>query len=74
MISSKWESFSDVIDDEITGIGYAFGDFDELCTVLKNAVTNPQLIQQMKCACIEKAKKYTPEAAMKVLVGEREIL
>ena len=74
VISSKWESFSDVIDDEITGIGYAFGDFDELCTVLKNAVTNPQLIQQMKCACIEKAKKYTPEAAMKVLVGEREIL
>ena len=74
VISSKWESFSDVIDDEITGIGYAFGDFDELCTVLKNAVTNPQLIQQMKCACIEKAKKNTPEAAMKVLVGEREIL
>ena len=69
VISSEWESFSDVVDDDITGIGYAFGNFDELCTVLKNIVLNPQLIQQMKCACIEKAKKFTPEVAMKILVG-----
>ena len=68
VISSEWESFSDVVDDEITGIGYTFGSFDELCTVLNNIAAKPLLIQEMKCACKKKAEKFTPEAAIQVLM------
>ena len=67
VISSEWESFSDVVDDDVTGIGYAFGNNDELHMVLKNIAINPQIIRDMKTACIEKAKEFTPEVALEIL-------
>lgn len=67
VISSEWESFSDVVDDDVTGIGYEFGKNDELHIVLENIAINPQIIQNMKTACIEKAKEFTPEIALDVL-------
>ncbi len=36
VISSKWESYDDVIEDNITGIGYKFGSDDALVEVLEN--------------------------------------
>lgn len=69
VISAEWESFSDVVDKDVTGVGYAFGNFEELCLVLKNIALNPQIIQEMKKACIEKAKEFTPEVAIEILVG-----
>lgn len=68
VISSEWESFSDVVDDNVTGIGYAFGDNNELQMVLENIAAKPKIIQDMKFACIKKAKEFTPEAALDVLV------
>ena len=69
VISAEWESFSDVVDKDVTGVGYTFGNFEELCFVLKNIASNPQIIQEMKKACIEKAKEFTPEVAIEILVG-----
>lgn len=69
VISAEWESFSDVVDKDITGVGYTFGNFEELCLVLKNIALNPQIIQEMKKACIEKAKEFTPEVAIEILIG-----
>lgn len=74
VISAEWESFSDVVDKDVTGVGYAFGNFEELCLVLKNIALNPQIIQEMKKACIEKAKEFTPEVAIEILVGGGENL
>ncbi len=69
MISAEWESFSDVVDKDVTGVGYTFGNFEELCLILKNIALKPQIIQEMKKACIEKAKEFTPEVAIEILVG-----
>ena len=69
VISAEWESFSDVVDKDVTGVGYTFGNFEELCLVLKNIASNPQIIQEMKKACIEKAKEFTPEVAIGILIG-----
>ena len=69
VISAEWESFSDVVDKDVTGVGYTFGNFEELCLILKNIALKPQIIQEMKKACIEKAKEFTPEVAIEILVG-----
>ena len=68
VISSEWESFSDVVSNDITGKGYAFNNKDELHEVLENIALNPQIIQDMKTGCIERAKEFTPEVALDVLV------
>lgn len=42
VISSKWESYGDVIEDNVTGIGYEFGSDDALVEVLEMIKSNPQ--------------------------------
>lgn len=68
VISAKWESYSDVIEDGITGIGYDFNNVEQLEHILLNIVENPNTFFEMKSACIEKAKNYVPANAILVLL------
>ncbi|RGC88098.1 glycosyltransferase family 4 protein [Thomasclavelia ramosa] len=75
VIASKWESFADVIDDNITGIGYEFGDIGELVSVLSDIANNPNLINKLKKNCINKSFEYTPEFALELMkIGEENDL
>ena len=61
VISSKWESYDDVVEDNITGIGYKFGSDDALVETLEMIKSNPQKIIDMKEACLRKAKDFSPK-------------
>ncbi len=63
VISAKWESFADVVDDGKTGIGYEFDNREAFKNVLLNVAQNPKVILDMKPNCVEKAKNYLPETA-----------
>lgn len=65
VISARWESFSDIVDDGRTGIGYAFCDTDALVNVLLELAEDPQKLNDMKAYCLQKAKEYMPEVAIK---------
>ena len=58
VISSRWESFSDIIDDEKSGYGYQFGCYEDLKKVLLFIADNSTLLFNMKRYCIKKAKDY----------------
>lgn len=68
VISSRWESFSDVVDEDIVGIGYRFGDVQDLTRVLNSVAQTPELLNAMKLACIQKACCYTPETVAAILL------
>lgn len=59
VISSKWESFGDVVDDGVTGFGYEFSDISDLEKVLENLIGNDMI--NMKKNCITKAEAFLPE-------------
>ena len=65
VISAKWQSFADVIDDGITGIGYEMDDLGGLQDTLMTVIQQPSKLSNMRKACIEKAKEYTPSACIK---------
>ncbi len=67
VISAKWESFSDIVDDGVTGIGYTLGKADELNGLLADSTALVSRINSMRCACIEKATLYLPKTAISVL-------
>lgn len=70
VISSEWESFCDVVDDKVTGIGYEFSNNQELINTLENIAADPSLILSMKKNCLIKAKNFSTENAIgKILVG-----
>ena len=68
VLSSKWESFSDVIDEGVTGIGYDFDDVVELKKLLLDFSIVPHKILSMKSDCLEKTKEYIPENAIQPLM------
>lgn len=70
VLSAKWESFSDVIDDGVTGIGYRFEDIVELKKLLLDFSYEPQKILSMKSDCLEKAKEYIPQNAIQPLMDK----
>lgn len=65
VISAKWNSFSDFVEDGKTGIGYTQCDYDELVGTLRKIQENPSLLTNMKKDCLKKAKEYSAETVGK---------
>ena len=68
VISAKWESFEDVVDDGVTGIGYEFGNCDELLHILLQIAENPAMILEKKKNCIARAKEFSPDSVMQEIL------
>lgn len=64
VISSQWASFSDIIDEGVTGFGYEFGSEDALYNVLEQVISSPEILGTMKQNCIAKANLFLPQNAM----------
>lgn len=67
VIAAKWESFSDIIDDGVTGIGYGFNEEEGLYNALVYAHENREALAAMQPACLKKAEDYLPENALAAL-------
>lgn len=67
VISAKWESYSDVVDEGVTGIGYEFDNENEFENVLLSIAHDPQMLLRMKANCTKKAKDYMPETAIQII-------
>ena len=70
VISARWESFSDVVDEGITGWGYAFNEPGALTKLVYEAVTAPDTLRNMKENCLKKANDYLPGQVMDILLRE----
>ena len=70
VISAKWESYSDVVDDDVTGIGYEFDNEKEFADILISVVKNPTILIEKKMACLHEAEKYKSDKAVKVLLKQ----
>lgn len=72
VISAKWESYSDVVEEGITGFGYEFDEESQLEDILVNAAAEPEMILKKKSSCLREAEKYKIEQAVKVLLDQIE--
>ena len=70
VISSMWESFSDMIEVDVTGFGYIFGDLDGPKKILLDIVSMPEIINNIKKSCIRRAVEYTPQSVIARLVDK----
>ena len=66
VIASRWNSFDDVIDDGVTGLGFEFGNYDDFKDKLRNLAGDCEKINQMKKNCLEAARKYKIECRKKL--------
>lgn len=70
VVSARWESFEDLVDHEVTGLGYTFGSREALEEVLEKIALEKEQFDALKTACLEKSRHYTPAQAVKVLLKE----
>lgn len=66
VLSSKWESYGDVVKENKTGYCYEFDNYQELVLKLRQMADDPKAFNKMKTVCLEESKKFKPEA----VVGE----
>lgn len=71
VISSRWESYADIIDDNVVGKGYDFSDNESLVTLLLNAAQHPEELNNMKKSCLKKAQDYEASKVVKTILSER---
>lgn len=72
VIAAKWESFGDIIREEYTGVGYRFGDQQELEEKLRYACEHLEQWNAMRPMCLEEAEKYRPENVIRTIIDRME--
>ena len=65
IISSKWESFEDIVNDYDTGIGYDFQNQEQLVELMKHL--EKERMNKMKIQCLRQAEQYTPKISFECL-------
>lgn len=67
VVSARWESFSDIVEEGVTGIGYEFESVEDLKKKLLYAAENRETIASMKPDCLAYSKRYLPGEAIECL-------
>lgn len=72
VLSARWESFSDLVEDGVTGYGYEFGSVAALQEQLVMAANDPERMLKLKENCLRRSQDYIPRNAVAVLLTNME--
>ena len=61
MLAAKWNSFSDLIIDNETGVGYEINNVEDFYKKLNELIDNTKKIEKMKYRALQEAELYMPE-------------
>lgn len=64
IICSEWESCYDIISSEV-GVVYEFNNDNALLLAIENSIARPEVINKMKKACLNEARKYSSVEVIK---------
>lgn len=68
VISARWESFADVVTEEVTGYGYAMGDNSALCQMLVEFAKEPEKVLSLRENCLNRAKDFSPQNVLPIIL------
>ena len=72
IISSRWDSYSEIINEGVTGYGFEMGDIQGLKSVLEKCI-DVNIINNMRKACLYESRKYTSARALNPLFKSIEV-
>lgn len=67
VIVSKWQSYKDIVEEDVTGFAYEFGNTDEFESILYRILKSPSLINSLRDNCRQYANRYNADEAIKIL-------
>ena len=72
VVSARWESCGDIVEDMQTGLIYEFGSEPDLEKALEKLISLNGEMDKLKTCCLKKAVEYKPENALKELFARIE--
>lgn len=70
VISARWDSFNDIVDEHVTGIGYDFNNVDDLKRKLFEVTKYISEINALKMNCLQKSKQFLPNEVIEIIVEQ----
>lgn len=67
VIVSKWQSYEDIVEEDVTGLAYEFGNIDEFEEILYRILKAPSLINSLRENCQKYAKRYSADEEIKII-------
>lgn len=67
VVVSKWQSYKDIVEEDVTGFAYEFGNTDEFESILHRILKSPSLINSLRENCRQYANRYNADEAIKIL-------
>lgn len=67
IIVSKWQSYKDIVEEDVTGFAYEFRNTDEFEAILYRMLKSPSLINSLRANCRQYANRYSADEAIKIL-------
>lgn len=72
VISSRWENYSEMLEDGVTGLSYEFGDQSLLDECIEDFLSLGKDVRLMRQSCLERSKQYSPKVVAKAIREEIE--
>jgi len=66
VLASKWESFADVVEDGVTGVGFEFENYDDFVAKLQDLIAQPEKLARLKQNARQRAIQYRAECDEKI--------
>lgn len=76
ILSSRWENFDNVIEENITGISYKFKDVKDFQNKMIDILNEKYNLKEMSNSCKKTALKYLPDNSMQILyenLGDKNV-
>lgn len=67
VIVSKWQSYKDIVEEDVTGFAYEFGNTDEFESILYQILKAPSLVNSLRENCRQYANRYSADEAIRIL-------
>lgn len=70
VIATDWHANGEIIDNFKTGIVYPCDKIANLKEAIEWAIKNPDIVSNMRKACIEESKKYQPDTNIRLIISK----
>ena len=67
VVCSLWKNHRDVFEENVTGWGFEFCNYDDFVSVLNRVAENPEEFSKMRTSSLRYATKYDPNVIMEKL-------
>ena len=70
VVSARWQNYGDVVKEGVTGVGYTFGETEELKEILFRLAEDKDTLIALRKNCLAAAESFDVSNVVRILINE----